>query len=304
MGAVKHLFIVNPVAGNGIALRMTNTIHKLFNELKLKYQDISYEIVYTKEEGHATEIARRYSAMDDYRIYAVGGDGTLNEVLNGMIGSNSSLGCIPGGSGNDFIKSLVSKFDRRRILMNTVLGTEEELDVASVDGRYFINIASMGFDASVVNNVEKFKNRKYLPNKFAYLVSVLDTAKDFKNLNLRMVIDQQEINTEAFMVAIANGKYYGGGIKIAPEADLRDGLLDVLLVTDINRAKIMKFLPKVVPGNHLDLDEVTLMRAKTIDLYADEPVYINIDGELEARREAHFRLEDAKVKFIIPKTTF
>ncbi len=304
MGTVKHLFIVNPVAGNGIALRMTNTIHKLFNELKLKYQDISYEIVYTKEEGHATEIARRYSSMGDYRIYAVGGDGTLNEVLNGMMGSNSSLGCIPGGSGNDFIKSLVSKFDRRRILMNTVLGTEEEMDVASVDGRYFINIASMGFDASVVNNVEKFKNRKYLPNKFAYLVSVLDTAKDFKNLNLRMIIDQQEINTEAFMVAIANGKYYGGGIKIAPEADLHDGLLDVLLVRDINRAKIMKFLPKVVPGKHMDLDEVTLMRAKTIDLYADEPVYINIDGELEARREAHFRLEDAKVKFIIPKTTF
>lgn len=304
MGTVKHLFIVNPVAGNGIALRMTNTIHKLFNELKLKYQDISYEIVYTKEEGHATEIARKYSRMGDYRIYAVGGDGTLNEVLNGMMGSNSSLGCIPGGSGNDFIKSLVTKFDRRRILMNTVLGSEEELDVASVDGRYFINIASMGFDASVVNNVEKFKNRKYLPNKFAYLASVLDTAKDFKNLNLKMVIDQQEINTEAFMVAIANGKYYGGGIKIAPEADLKDGLLDVLLVRDISRAKIIKFLPKAVPGKHMDLEEVTLLRAKTIDLYADEPVYINIDGELEARREAHFRLEDAKVKFIIPRTTF
>lgn len=304
MGVVKHLFIVNPVAGNGIALRMTNTIHKLFNELKLKYQDISYEIVYTKEEGHATEIARKYSSMDDYRIYAVGGDGTLNEVLNGMIGSGSSLGCIPGGSGNDFIKSLVTKFDRRRILMNTVLGTEEEIDVATVDGRYFINIASMGFDASVVNNVEKFKGMKYIPNKFAYLASVLDTAKDFKNLNLRIVVDQKEINTEAFMVAIANGKYYGGGIKIAPESDLKDGLLDVLIVRDITRGKIMKFLPKVIPGKHMDLDEVTLMRARTIDLYSDEPVFINIDGELEARREAHFKVEDTKVRFIIPKNSF
>lgn len=304
MGVVKHLFIVNPVAGNGIALRMTNTIHKLFNELKLKYQDISYEIVYTKEEGHATEIARKYSSMDDYRIYAVGGDGTLNEVLNGMIGSGSSLGCIPGGSGNDFIKSLVTKFDRRRILMNTVLGTEEEIDVATVDGRYFINIASMGFDASVVNNVEKFKGMKYIPNKFAYLASVLDTAKDFKNLNLKIVVDQKEINTEAFMVAIANGKYYGGGINIAPEADLKDGLLDVLIVRDITRGKIMKFLPKVIPGKHMDLDEVTLLRAKTIDLYSDEPVFINIDGELEARREAHFKVEDTKVRFIIPKNSF
>lgn len=193
MGNIKHLFIVNPVAGNGIAMKMTGTIHKLFKELKLKYQDISYEIVYTKEEGHATQIAKKYSAMGDYRIYAVGGDGTLNEVLNGMMGSGSSLGCIPGGSGNDFIKSLVETFDRRRILMNTVLGQVEEIDVPSVDGRYFINIASMGFDASVVNNVEKWKNIKYLPNKFAYLASVLDTAKDFQNLSLKIVVDGKEI---------------------------------------------------------------------------------------------------------------
>jgi diacylglycerol kinase family enzyme len=162
----------------------------------------------------------------------------------------------------------------------------------------------MGFDASVVNNVEKFKGMKYIPNKFAYLASVLDTAKDFKNLNLRIVVDQKEINTEAFMVAIANGKYYGGGIKIAPESDLKDGLLDVLIVRDITRGKIMKFLPKVIPGKHMDLDEVTLMRARTIDLYSDEPVFINIDGELEARREAHFKVEDTKVRFIIPKNSF
>jgi len=304
MGMIKHLFIVNPVAGNGIALKMTKTIHALFNELKLKYQEISYEIVYTKEEGHATEIARKYAADEAYRIYAVGGDGTLNEVLNGMVGGEAALGCIPGGSGNDFIKSLVPKFDRKRILMNTVLGQVEEIDVASVDGRYFINISSMGFDASVVNNVEKFKTLKYLPNKFAYLASVLDTAKDFKNLSLRMVVDGEELHTEAFMVAIANGKYYGGGIKIAPEADHQDGLLDVLLVRDITRAKIMKFLPKAIPGKHMDLEEVTLMRAKKVDLYSDEPVFINIDGELEARREAHFLLEDKKVKFIMPKSAW
>ncbi|MBR0575751.1 diacylglycerol kinase family lipid kinase [Proteiniclasticum sp. BAD-10] len=304
MATVKHLFIVNPVAGNGIALRMTDTIHKLFKELKLKYTDIDYEIVYTKEEGHATEIARRYSAKADYRIYAVGGDGTLNEVLNGMVGSGSSLGCIPGGSGNDFIKSIVTKFDRRRILMNTVLGSEEEIDLGEVDGRYFINIASMGFDASVVNNVEKFKAVKLLPNKFAYLASVLDTAKDFQDLNLRMVIDGEELDTSAFMVAIANGKYYGGGIKIAPDANIRDGLLDVILVRNITRSKIMRFLPLAVQGKHMDLEEVTFQRAKSISLYSDEPVYVNIDGELEARREAHFSIGNQKVKFIIPKNSF
>jgi len=304
MSSVKHLFIVNPVAGNGIALRITKTIHMLFKELKLKYEDIDYEIVYTKEAGHATEIARKYSSKGDYRIYAVGGDGTLNEVLNGMVGSNSSLGCIPGGSGNDFIKSIVTKFDRKRILMNTVLGTEEEIDIGQVNGRYFINIASMGFDASVVNNVEKYKNIKYLPNKFSYIASVFDTARDFKNLNLKMKINDEDFETEAFMVAIANGKYYGGGIKIAPDANMRDGLLDVLLIRDMTAAKIIKFFPKAMAGKHMGLDEVTFRRATRVTLQSDEPVFINIDGEVEATREAVFTMDDQKVKFIIPKKSF
>jgi diacylglycerol kinase (ATP) len=246
-------------------------------------------------------LARKYSSMDDYRIYAVGGDGTLNEVLNGMMGSGSSLGCIPGGSGNDFIRSIVKKFDRKRILMNTVLGQVEEIDVPSIDGRYFINIASMGFDANVGNNVENFKAMKMLPNKFAYLASVLKTARDFSHLNLRIVVDQEEIQAEAFMVAIANGQYYGGGIKIAPEADLHDGLLDVLIVQNMTGAKIMKFLPKAIPGKHLHLDEVTLLRGKKIELYSEEPVFINIDGEIEARREVKITIDHQKVKFIIPK---
>ncbi len=303
MGTIKHLFIVNPVAGNGIALKMTDTIHKLFTELKQKYSDISYEIVYTKEEGHATDIARKYSAKDDYRIYAVGGDGTLNEVLNGMMGSNSVLGCIPGGSGNDFIRSIVKTFDRKRILMNTVLGQVEEIDVASVDGRYYLNITSMGFDANAGNNVEAFKNVKFLPNKFAYLAAVLKTARDFSHINLRIVVDGEEMEIEAFMVAIANGQYYGGGIKIAPEADLHDGLLDIVIVKDMTPGKIIKFLPKAMAGKHLNLDEVTLLRGKKIELYSDEPVFINIDGEIEARKEAKIRVESEKVRFIIPKET-
>lgn len=303
MAVVKHLFIVNPVAGEGIALKMTETIHKLFSELKQKYTDISYEIVYTKEEGHATEIAKKYSSMDDYRIYAVGGDGTLNEVLNGMIGSGSSLGCIPGGSGNDFIRSIVKTFDRRQILMNTVLGQVEEIDVAAIDGRYYINIASVGFDANVVVNVESFKAIKYLPNKFAYLASVLKTAREFSNTKLRIVVDQEEFETDAFMVAIANGQYYGGGIRIAPQADLKDGLLDILIVQDMTTAKIMKFLPKAIPGKHLHLEEVILLRGKNVELYADEPSFVNIDGEIEARREVKISMGNDKVKFIIPKGT-
>lgn len=303
MAAVKHLFIVNPVAGDGIALKMTSLIHKIFLELKQKYPDISYEIVYTKEEGHATYLARKYSAKDNYRIYAVGGDGTLNEVLNGMMGSGSALGCIPGGSGNDFIRSIVKTFNRKQILMNTILGQVEEIDVATIDGRYFINIASMGFDANVVLNGQAFKGHKILPNKFAYLASVVKTAMEFSNTKLRIVVDEEVIEAEAFMVAVANGQSYGGGVRIAPEADIKDGLLDVIIVQDITLSKIMRFLPIAIAGKHLHREEVTLLRGKNVELYAEEPTYVNIDGEIEARRGIKISIGNEKVKFIMPKQT-
>lgn len=303
MSPVKHLFIVNPAAGNGIALRMARTIGKLFRELKQKYKDIDYEIVFTRYEGHATEIARDFSSTGDYRIYAVGGDGTLNEVLNGMVGTNSTLACIPGGSGNDFIKSVVSKFDRRRILLDTILGTEREVDLGMADDRYFLNIASLGFDANVVKNSEKYKTGPIVPNKVSYLLSVISTAMDIKPEKVRIIADGEVFDEEVFMVAVANGKYYGGGIKIAPLAEIDDGLLEVIIVTDIDRAKVMKFLPKAIAGKHMGLPELQYRRCKRVEIVAEEPVYINVDGELAARRKVTFSIADKKVKMVFPRET-
>lgn len=301
MSPVKHLFIVNPVAGRGISLRMARTIDRLFKELRSKYSEIDYEIVYTKHEGHATEIARDFSSMGDYRIYAVGGDGTLNEVLNGMVGTGSTLACIPGGSGNDFIKSFVPKFDRNKILRDTILGVEQDVDLGVFDDRFFLNIASLGFDANVVKNAERYKDMKMVPAKLSYMLGIVNTAMDFKTEKVRLVIDGVETFDEVFMIAVANGKYYGGGIKIAPLADFTDGLLDILIVKDIDRAKILKFFPKALAGEHVGLDEVTFIRAKQIEIFSDEPIYMNIDGELRARKDVVIRVADEKVKMVFPR---
>ena len=291
MGTVKHLFIVNPVAGRGLALKLSKTIEGLFKELQKTYGEVDYTIEYTKEEGHATELARRYSSKEDYRIYAVGGDGTLNEVLNGMVGTGSSLGCIPGGTGNDFIRPIVSDFDRRKILMNTILGREEEVDVGKVGDRYFINIASLGFDASVGMNVEKF----------SYFRAIGASAIRFEDVHMRLVVDGAEMVVDAFMMAVANGRCYGGGIPISPESDIQDGYFDVILVQDITRMKIAKFLPILLMARHLHLDEVTVMRAKSIQVFADEPVFLSLDGEIIARKEVHFEMAKEKIRLIVPK---
>lgn len=303
MPSLKHLFIVNPIAGQGIALKMVEEVESIFSELKKIYKNIDYKIVYTKEIGHATDIAKKYSSEDDYRIYAVGGDGTLNEVLNGMVGSNSSLGCIPGGTGNDFIRSEVKKFDRKRILKDTILGEEEEVDVGIVNERYFLNIASIGFDANVVVNANKFKNIRGIPSKFAYILSVIYTAKNFDHIKSKIIIDGEELDKEVFLFAAANGRFYGGGIEIAPKADFRDGLFDIVFATNMTFAKIMKFLPSALRGKHLDFKEVECFRGKKIEISSDQPVFLNIDGEIKAMTKAIFNMSDKKVKLIIPRKT-
>lgn len=151
---MKHLFIINPEAGKGKAIAYVESIKNIFQGM-----EDEYHIEVTGYPGHATQIVKEYTSKEDYRVYAIGGDGTLNEVLNGIIGSTSSLAVIPAGSGNDFIKNIVSEEDEY-ILLKTINGKEKYMDLGKVNDRYFINISSVGFDSEVVYNAKSIKKNK------------------------------------------------------------------------------------------------------------------------------------------------
>ena len=180
---MKHLFIINPKAGKGKAITFIKEIKDYFKNKE------EYFIETTEREGHATSLVREYVASNDYRVYSIGGDGTLNEVLNGIIGSNSSLAVIPAGTGNDFIKSIIENRNHKDILRRTIEGSEEFMDLGKINKKYFINIASIGFDAAVTQNARYLKQKPFLSGKLAYLLSIFLTMYKFKGIDVDILID-------------------------------------------------------------------------------------------------------------------
>jgi YegS/Rv2252/BmrU family lipid kinase len=292
---LKHLFIINPSAGKGRPLKFIPEIKRFFN---LKTDEYFIEI--TNYPGHATEIVRQYVTQDKFRVYSVGGDGTLNEIINGMMGSGSSLAIIPTGSGNDFIKSLDYDLLEEKLLFQTVYGREVPIDLAVVNRRYFANIASFGFDAEVVDHTQKIKRNFLIPSGLCYYAGIIATLFQYRNLHLKVSIDGRKMDTKFLLIAVANGKYYGGGILPAPEAKIDDGLFDICLITGKNFFEIIWTLPKYVKGQHRGVPGVHFYKAREVKIICDQEVALNIDGEVVKVNEAVFRIIPHGINLVIP----
>lgn len=295
---MKHLFIINPVAGKGKGLRLITEIKKIFMERK---DECIIEI--TKGQGHAAEIAKNYSSKENYRIYSVGGDGTLNEVLNGMVGSSSSLAVIPSGSGNDFIKSIYNhskKENLNQLLRKTIDGREKSIDIGRINERFFLNISSIGFDAEVAYSSIKLKKLPLITGSLAYILGIFITLLKYKSYDLEISIDDKCLSLNSLMTVVANGKYYGGGIFVAPDAEIDDGCFDVCLIERVNRLKILALFPKVIKGTHADIKEVSFHRGRLIKITSEKNIAFNIDGEIIRDKRAEFEIIRNGIKIVIP----
>lgn len=284
---MRVLFIVNPAAGKGKAREIIPKIEKVCKE-----RNINYDVKYTTKPYEATKIAGSGVENGYERIIAVGGDGTLNEVVNGIAESKVALGVIPAGSGNDFIKSINSSKNIDDIIHDSILGEVRSIDLAKCNDRYFINVGSIGFDAEVAARAKITK--KLLTGLLAYLSATISTLFTFKGMNVKVEIDGQLIEKKALLVAVANAKYYGGGILPAPKADIEDGFLDICFVEHVPKLKILYLLPKYIKGQHENIKEVSFFKSKNVKFTSNHRISINVDGEI---------FEDIKVEFkIIPKS--
>jgi YegS/Rv2252/BmrU family lipid kinase len=257
----------------------------------------------TKYPGHATELASVYSKTGNHRIYSVGGDGTLNEVLNGMAGSGCSLASIPAGSGNDFIKSFCVDTSLKNIIARTVEGTGKLIDIASANGKLYANISSVGFDAQVVYNTMKYKTLPLITGKMAYTLGILSAIKKSASKALDINMDGKRIQTQALLLAAGNGRFYGGGKMALPEADMTDGLLDICLVDKVSRLKILALFPKYIKGKHGALKMVHFYKCRKVVIRSEEPIAMNIDGEISVVNKAEFEIKPKGLNFIVPKSS-
>jgi diacylglycerol kinase (ATP) len=292
---MKHLFIINPVAGRGRALKLLPSIKEIMDDIGEEYH-----IEITENPGHATDIARSYTQRDNYRVYSVGGDGTLNEVMNGMVNSKSSLAVIPGGTGNDFIRSITSKSAVKSLLKQTICGSEKLIDIARVNGRYFINIASLGFDAEVVYSAKGFKKIPWISGQLAYLLGILKTLFINWFQKVTLEIDGRAFEKRILLAAVANGRFYGGGMMPAPDAQIDDGLFDVCVVRALSRIKILFLFPKYIKGKHGKLKEVSFYKAKRVRVSSNDYVPVNIDGEVLRLKEMEFEIVPKAMSVVIP----
>ena len=294
---MHHVFIVNPTAGKGRAIEMIEKIHSRFKKLT-----DSYEIKVTKAAGHAVDLAKEASTGNrDVRIYAVGGDGTLNEVVNGMANNNAELGIIPCGSGNDAVRSLYQITDPVKLLEVLPLSPSSLIDLGKLNDRYFINIASIGFDAEVVLKTQYFKQFPFISGPMAYILGVFAALVLLKKYKLKMTImNHGKIEKNVLLTIFANGSYYGGGMKAAPRAKTNDGLLDFCLVDAMSRLEILKFFSTFRKGDHEGLDVVTILQGTRLLVESDQPFPINIDGEVSTETRAAIDLFPASLKVIIP----
>ncbi|MCD6177144.1 MAG: diacylglycerol kinase family lipid kinase [Candidatus Cloacimonetes bacterium] len=284
----KWFFIVNSTAGRGKTGKKISKLVTSLNEHK-----IDFEIELTKAPQHATQLAKDAIKKGFHNIISVGGDGTLNEVVNGVMLSGKSeeinVGIIPEGGGNDFATgfNLSSKIDKAVEILQKL--NIRKIDVGKIEDRYFINALGIGFDARAAQISNKIK---YLNGMPRYLLAVIKALVSLKPFEAEVKLDDYTYNSPFLLIAIGNGKYTGGGFLLTPEALIDDGFLDICFIKTITRRRILSLLPSAIKGKHLKEPEVDLKQSKTIEVITKSPLPFYTDGELpKLKNPLHFRIE-------------
>ena len=296
---MKHLFIINPVAGRKKHGReMADKINAIFAD-----REEEYEIVFTEYPDHATEIAAMAAKSDEpTRIYAIGGDGTLHEVVQGCYhAKNIQIAPVPNGTGNDFVKAFPD-YDFTDI-EKLVDGTGTVVDLLTCGDNVSLNIINCGFDAQVAGNVNKFK--KVFTGSLAYYIALFYTFIQRINSDIVVSVDGYDFyRGKSLLTVAANGRVYGGGFLAAPDARYDDGLIDIVVVKKLSRLKITGFVGKYKSGNHQPLMHLMRKcRGKAITISSTTPFAISFDGEVEMTKEAKIELVEKALTIVLPAGT-
>lgn len=299
---MQHIFIVNNAAGNGkISEKLIPQIRGYFEK-----NGGNYTIEFTKYKGDATDIARRYAKTGErVRIYSCGGDGTLNETVNGIAGyDNVELGIFPCGSGNDFTASICG--ENIEYFLNVKAQTEGDSVRADLlridDGPYAINQVSMGFDAKVVDNFARFKNKLNISGKMAYILSVLYTLGGNISNEMSVEIDGIPADKERLLLSIAgNGKFQGGGMMSVPDADPFSREICVMTVKNVPKTRFLRLFPSYMKGEHKKYaDIVSMVGCQTVKMTAAKPIPVTYDGEILVTESVTVSVVPEAVKIILP----
>ena len=296
---MEHLFIINPAAGKVDKTTEYSALIKTLCEKK----GLTYRIALSEGPGDITRIAREAAQTGkELRIYACGGDGTLNEAVNGVVGyPNVAVTCYVCGSGNDFVK-IFSKPEAFRSLERLLDAEEREFDVIQVNDSYSLNICCVGLDARVGNKMAQFKRLPHVSGSGAYILSTGVNLIQGISEHYVIEVEGERIDDRQTMICIANARWYGGGFHAVPDADPTDGLLDVLIVKKLNLLQVAGVIGKYKEGRYKEVPHlVRHIRTKAIRVICDKETPINLDGEIRNTDVADCKISDHKIRFFYPR---
>ena len=260
----------------------------------LKEKQLSFAIHATKEPYHATELARQAAGESAETVISIGGDGTALEVARGLMGTNTALGIIPAGTGNDFRKTLGIDKDTQKALETILQKPAQPTDAGMINGQVFLNEIGTGFDVAVLDYANKAK--KYCKGLLPYLAGVLCALFRFKPIHASIQIDNHPPEQkDVFVIAAANGGIIGGGIVIAPDAKADDGLMDIVIVDRIKWYKLPLRLIGLLRGKILNFPETHFVRAQKITFSAPD-MRLNVDGEIVSAEKAEAQILPGALK--------
>lgn len=294
----KKLFILSTKAGEGEFVQLEKDI---INTYKNHNREDEIEIVKTKYKDHSIDLARDFSKKDykDKIIIVCGGDGSLSEVSNTLVNTNTALGLIPMGTGNDFSKNFNYKNFK---IEDTFEPKVLPIDMIKVNKKYCINVMSLGFDTQVLEKTyEILEQEPNLGNK-AFLKGIVKSLKNIKyeNLELDLVLkDNTKINVkdEYIVSALCNGSYYGSGFNPSPKGKIDDGILNLIAVKKLPLYKVIPILLLYKTGKHMGLKSVTEYLVKSGVIKSNKEIIANIDGEIFRSKEFEFEILKNSLKW-------
>lgn len=260
---MKHIFLLNSFGLKKRTLEIHNKLDVIAKQL-----DLDYKIEVNSETQSTEDIVKKYSKGKNI-IYAVGGDGQINRVLNAIQGTKNILGILPVGTGNDFYKTV----------KETLNNGENTIDLLKINNMYFINIACFGIDAVVGNNTEIIHSR-IIPKKQRYNISLLYNFLTYKPRKMKVICDGEEYDKEFTTVVACNGRYYGGGYKVGTKSDLTDGKIELYLYEKMSKASMAKLILGMKSGKHEESPKLIKHKTKKLKIVCNKAIECNVDGEI------------------------
>jgi YegS/Rv2252/BmrU family lipid kinase len=301
---LKHIFIINPMAGKGLDL---DSIRPQIKEICDRHT-LEYEIHVTSNAYEAIGYIKERAGKEPdehFRFYASGGDGTVYEVANGIYGlPNAEFAVIPLGSGNDFVRLFGGKavfLD----LENVILGTAIDIDIIDCgNGQIAVNQCSMGFDAETTIRQIKYKKLPFLNGEMSYVAALINTFLTGMGANFTLEIDGVPFDNGGYpylLCAVANSRWYGGGFMVAPRAIPDDGYLDCVIISMQDRKlKMMPIATAMRTGKHLEYKGTSYIRCKTVSIKAPRDSALQVDGEVSTHHKVTFSIREKALKFVLP----